>query len=145
MHLKVGMGLGLVLILVMACQPEVEQINFGKDQCVYCKMTISDRRYGAELVTQKGKVHKFDAIECMLDYMKENEDDFAFRMAVAYENPGRLQQTDSLNYLISRNMPSPMGAFLTAFSTLSIAQEFKEDKGGELYSWTEIVSKFEAQ
>ena len=143
MHLKLWMG--LVLFLVMACQPEVEQIQYGRDSCVYCKMTISDRRYGAELVTQKGKVYKFDAIECMLDYMQENEANYAYYMAVAYDHPGTLQPTDSLTYLIAENMPSPMGAFLTAFSTQSIAKEFQKDQGGELYSWSALQRKFETQ
>jgi len=143
MHLKLSMS--LVLFLVMACQPEVEQIQYGKDACVYCKMTISDRRYGAELVTQKGKVYKFDAIECMLDYMKENEANYAYYMAIAYDHPGSLQSVDSLTYLISPNMPSPMGAFLTAFSIPSIAQEFQEDHGGELYGWSALQRKFETQ
>ncbi len=143
MQLKTGIG--LVLTLMIACRPEVEEIQYGSDACAYCRMTISDRKYGAEFVTQKGKVFKFDAVECMLGYRKENEETYAYDMAVAYNRPGVLQSADSLTYLISPNLPSPMGEFLTAFSTQSVAQEFQEEKGGELFNWPDLQIKFETR
>ncbi len=36
-------------------------------------MTISDVRFGAELVTKKGKVYKFDDVHCILAYLKTKD------------------------------------------------------------------------
>ena len=37
-------------------------------------MTIVDNKHSAELVTTKGKVYKFDAIECMIRHLQNIED-----------------------------------------------------------------------
>ncbi|MGB5288980.1 MAG: hypothetical protein WBN42_10875, partial [Ignavibacteriaceae bacterium] len=52
-----------LLFLLASCGSKPEPINYGKDECEFCRMQISDNRYGAELVTDKGKVYKFDSIE----------------------------------------------------------------------------------
>ena len=36
-------------------------------------MTIVDPRYGAELVTTKGKVYKYDAVECLINSVYADE------------------------------------------------------------------------
>ncbi len=55
-------------VILSACRKEPEAIAFGADSCEHCKMTISDRRFGGEIVTKKGKVHKFDSLECLTSY-----------------------------------------------------------------------------
>src|SRR5690606_30570495 len=67
-----------LLLLFTACKPEAQAIDYGFDSCTHCKMTIADNRYGAELVTQKGKVYKFDAVECLTAYEEsDSEEDYA--------------------------------------------------------------------
>jgi copper chaperone NosL len=41
-------------------------------------------------------------------------------------------------FIISDNIPSPMGAFLSALTTREEAEKLKTEKGGTLYSWTEL-------
>ncbi len=58
-------------VLASACsQAQPVPIIFGKDGCEHCKMTITDRRFGAEIVTTKGKIYKYDSLECMLAHAK---------------------------------------------------------------------------
>jgi len=52
------------LLLLTSCTSGPEPITIGKDNCSYCKMTISDPRFGAEIVTSTGKTYKFDDIKC---------------------------------------------------------------------------------
>ena len=33
-----------------------------------CKMTLVDKKFGAEVVTKKGKVYKFDDLNCMIKF-----------------------------------------------------------------------------
>ncbi|NHE57147.1 nitrous oxide reductase accessory protein NosL [Cyclobacterium plantarum] len=106
----------LIPVLLSACSTDPEPIAFGKDQCSYCKMTISDPRFGGELVTTKGKVYKFDAMECLIPYKKENEEhDFAHILGIAYDEPGKLIAVQQLNFIISEQYQSPMGAHLAGF------------------------------
>ena len=48
------------------CQSGPEPIRYGQDNCAFCKMSFSDRRFGGEVCTKKGKVYKFDDIHCLL-------------------------------------------------------------------------------
>ena len=56
-----------------SCSTGPEPIAYGHDGCAYCEMTIMDQRYGTELVTDKGKIFKFDSVECLVRYLKEGE------------------------------------------------------------------------
>lgn len=130
------------LLLLTACQPSVHPIEYGKDKCDFCRMTIVDAQHAAEAVTDKGKVYKFDAIECMVQFReREKNMDFALLMVNDYLESGVLVDAQTSTFLISPNMPSPMGANLSAFVDWETAQEWQAEKGGELYNWTDLVKE----
>ncbi|MCB0569860.1 MAG: nitrous oxide reductase accessory protein NosL [Phaeodactylibacter sp.] len=100
------------------------------------------RQHAAEAVTSKGKVYKFDATECLVHFLKEqNGTEYAYLLASDYERPGTLMPAESSTYLISPQMPSPMGAFLSAFSSPERAQAFQQEKGGEVLSWQQLQER----
>jgi copper chaperone NosL len=113
------MGKYFILILLIiasaGCQKSSEPIVFGADQCAFCRMTISDPKYGAELVTEKGRVYKYDAMECMVKYLEDNEVHNGLLLGIAYDEPKKLFPVDSLTFEISKTYRSPMGANLAAF------------------------------
>ena len=59
-----------MLLLFSSCKTEPKPIDFGSDACEFCQMIIIDNHYGGELITEKGKVFKFDSGECMARYIK---------------------------------------------------------------------------
>jgi len=105
-------------------------------------MTIVDRQHAAELVTKKGRNYKFDAVECLVDYLGDyTEDHFALFLVNDYSNPEILVDARQCTYLITPQLPSPMGAFLHAFEKKSVASEFQKDFGGDLYTWESLKKK----
>ena len=131
----------LALLLVSSCKVEPGEIDYGKDGCHFCKMTIVDNQHAAEIVTAKGKVYKYDAIECMInDLKKRDAAEVGLMLVNDYSNPGDLISAESATYLISESIPSPMGAFLSAFSNKDEAEAIKSGKGGEIFSW-QVVQK----
>ena len=126
-----------VLLLISSCQPQAKPIEYGFDSCNHCRMTITDSRYGAQLVTTKGKVYKFDAIECMVEYKKSSTDEYALQLVTNFPEPGTFIDAQSASYLQSRNLPSPMGMNLNAFEKEADAKSFLESVGGEIISWEE--------
>ncbi|MCB0682376.1 MAG: nitrous oxide reductase accessory protein NosL [Saprospiraceae bacterium] len=129
----------LCIFLFLACRPAPQPIEYGSDLCDYCKMTIVDRQHAAEAVTGKGRAYRFDAIECLLNYIEPTSDtDWAFLLVADYEQPGVLIDAQESHYLISPNLPSPMGAFLSAFAEESAAQETQAAKDGRLYDWSSV-------
>jgi copper chaperone NosL len=102
-------------------------------------MTIVDAQHGAEAVTSKGKVYRFDAIECLANFTEQQQNkSFAFLLVNDYHSPKELIDAKTSHYLISKKLPSPMGAYLTAFREKSAALEMQKAKGGEVFDWDEV-------
>lgn len=135
--------ISLIFGLFAACKPTAEPVSFGEDMCAHCKMTIVDEQFTAEAVSQKGKVYKFDAIECMVEFLKiKQSDEMALTLVRDYENPKEWQDATKCNYLISKDLPSPMGAGLSAWLSKEGAEAMKAEKGGEVYDWAALQAKF---
>ncbi len=133
----------LPVLFLLACNISPQPINYGEDACHYCTMTIVDQQHAAQIVTDKGKAYKFDAIECELNYLKENEDiNPELYLVSDFMNPGQLIDATKATYLISKNIPSPMGAYLSAFQTKEAADKTKMKYKGKLYTWEEILNHF---
>lgn len=133
----------MLLVVNSSCSIKSEEINYGKENCRFCSMTIVDRQHAAELVTKKGKVFKFDAVECMINYLKTIANtEIGLLFVNDFQSPGKLIPAESSTYLISENMPSPMGAFLSAFATLEDAEKLEIEKGGEIYNWDNVQQQF---
>jgi copper chaperone NosL len=129
-----------LLLVFTSCNVGPEAINYGSDGCHFCKMTIVDKVHAAEIVTNKGKVYKFDASECMIHFMKEFDNaEIKLSLSNNYTEPEALIDATKATFLISKNIPSPMGAFLSAFKTENEAQKFQTEKGGTLYSWNQLL------
>ena len=133
--------------LIISCSTGPEPIAYGRDGCAYCEMTIMDQRYGTELVTSKGKIFKFDSIECLVRYLKEGEAEQAnvkLVLLTPFTHPETLEDAHQSFILHSPGMPSPMGMFLTAFKDEATAQQFQEENGGKIYTWKELLDQFES-
>ena len=125
-----------MLFMLSACSKGPQAIDYGNDGCHFCKMTVVDKIHGAELITDKGKVFKFDATECMLNYMGEHTElPIGSLLTNYYEEPTAFIPTQEATFLISEQLPSPMGANLTAFKTKESAEKVLSEKGGKLYTW----------
>ncbi len=133
-----------LLLLVFSCNVSPQAIDYGSDGCHYCKMTIVDKIHAAEVVTNKGKVYKFDASECMINFLKEFENSSEIKLYLTnhYTEPEVLIDATKATFLISENIPSPMGAFLSAFETKAEAEKIQSEKGGELHTWNELLTLF---
>ena len=111
-------------ISISACNTKPQPIEYGKDGCHYCTMTIVDRQHASQFVTSKGKAYKFDAIECMVNALNENDNgSYAHTLVSDFDNPGQLIDAQDASFLISKDIPSPMGAFLSAFTSKEAAQK----------------------
>jgi copper chaperone NosL len=95
-------------------------------------MKIVDPRFGGELVSSKGRVFKFDAIECLVPYLQEHATtDYAQVLAIAYDRPETLVDVQELVFERDSAYRSPMGGNLAAF-TQAAAKE------GKWMDWEEV-------
>ena len=130
--------------LLWSCNISPKPIEYGQDGCHFCKMTIVDKIHAAEVVTNKGKVYKFDATECMIHFMDEfDTTTIALYLSNNFTNPEELIDATKATFLISKNVPSPMGAFLSAFKNKEDALKLQAEKDGEVYNWESLLKIFE--
>ncbi|MCU0359188.1 MAG: nitrous oxide reductase accessory protein NosL [Bacteroidia bacterium] len=114
-----------------------EPISLNKDNCDYCKMTISDSRFATELKTDKGRVYKFDDMSCMLNYKKENSNAGSATYYVSdYLSPNALLVADSLFYISGDALASPMGGNVAAFSNPDSAQVYAMRFSAQPLTWS---------
>jgi copper chaperone NosL len=128
----------LMICTLNSCQSGTQPIKYGTDGCDFCKMTISDRRFGGEILTQKGKVYKFDDSHCLTDYLKSNflaASDIKEVYLVDFANQGKLIPTGESLLIKSEELRSPMGGNIAAFSQKDSLEKYKQLFSGELISW----------
>jgi len=132
----------LLTLGLQACQSNngPKPIKYGTDQCAYCKMTVSDARFGTQLQTKKGRVYNFDDVQCMLAFVKESKvkkDEVS-----AYYLPDYLSQklmpAEKMFYLKSEELKSPMRGNIAAFSNAADLEKTKETVGGTTLTWDDL-------
>lgn len=143
--MKTALGYLIItmLSLLASCTQEPQPIQFGSDSCEHCKMTIMDQKYGAEIITSKGKIFKFDAIECMLNFKSENavklnseKDNY---LVINTAAPGELIDAKTAFFLKDKAFSSPMGANLAAFPLEQLAQNNLQNADGLIFNWEELL------
>jgi copper chaperone NosL len=126
--------------VVAACSPGPVPIAYGDETCARCMMGISDTRFGAELVTSTGKVHKFDSIECLATFYDETDAPRSVRSlwVTNFASPGEFLPAAGAAYLVESRFNSPMGLSVVAFSEDVDADSITAAFGGRVVDWEEV-------
>lgn len=127
---------------VAGCGSNPEPINYGHDECDFCRMLITDNRYGSELVTDKGKVFKFDEAGCMIEYamVKNLIGDVNQKFLVTdFAAPETFIDANSAFYVHNEKFRSPMGSNVMAFDSEISRQKFVAESGGSLLNWIDVI------
>jgi len=140
----------IVLIILLAaftygCTVEPEPLVYGTDACHTCKMTLMDPKFGAEIVTKKGKVFKFDDVNCMLGFYHadfEEQGNIAHLLVVNFAQPTKLIDATNSWYLKSDLIKSPMASGIAAFATEDEYVRYKKEWKAILMSWGETNTQF---
>jgi copper chaperone NosL len=133
--------LALVAILA-ACQRGPRPLVAGTDACDFCRMTISDVRFGAELMSKTGRIHTFDAIECLASfYLDADARDDVRGVWVADFETGDLVPADSALFLQGGSLRSPMGRSLASFAPGSDPAAIAARYGGRVVRWRDVVAQ----
>ena len=130
----------LLLSVALSCQLGPKEIAYGEQSCHFCRMTIVDKQHAAQFVNDKGKTYNFDATECLINYLSGvDEDAIGMLLVTNYNEPESLIEASSATFIISEDLPSPMGANLTATATRDEAVALLQNKDGKLYTWDELL------
>ena len=145
MNIKNLFTFSFLLALLVSCSNEPRPIAYGEDLCHHCKMMLMDPKYGAEVVTEKGKIFIFDDANCLISFLEDpqtNSSSIKDILVVDYQNPGILLDASTSFYLKSEEFRTPMNSQVIAFSHYDSLKNFKKNTGGVYLAWGELVTQF---
>ena len=131
----------LLTATISGCSTDPQPIRIGQDNCDFCKMTISDNRFGAEIVSNKGKVYKFDDGHCMLSFLKEKKIEREQTGEIYFTNfvsPNELINVKKAYFLQSPSLKSPMNGNIAAFSNEDSLHNMLPEYYGNKISWEDM-------
>ncbi len=134
---------GLACIsMLMGCSSVPEPIQVGQDNCDFCKMKISDNRFGAEVITSKNKIYKFDDAHCVLAFTKSAsmaKKEIASVYFTNFNEPHELIIVDKVHLLQSPAFKSPMNGNIAAFASNEILVSMLPKFDGRKILWEEMM------
>ncbi|WP_069658429.1 nitrous oxide reductase accessory protein NosL [Arcticibacter eurypsychrophilus] len=132
---------GFFFLLITGCNTQPLPIQIGKDNCDFCKMTISDNRFGAEIVTKKGKTFKFDDEHCIIGFINlktVTPQDIAAIYFTNFLHPHDLIKVEDAIFLQSPTLRSPMNGNIAAFNNEdSLINALPKFRGNKI-SWEDM-------
>ena len=131
----------LLTLSLGGCSTQPQPLRIGQDNCDFCKMTISDNRFGAEIVTRKSKIFKFDDEHCIVAFLnskKVAQQDIAGIYFTDFNTPNQLINVEKAFFLQSPVLKSPMNGNVAAFSNEDSLQKIFQQLNGNKISWKEM-------
>lgn len=139
-------ALAALPLLLAACSGAPRPLVAGTDACDFCRMSVSDVRFGAELQGRTGKLHTFDSIECLASFYLDAEARGDVRGAwVTDFERGGFVAADSATYLEGSTLRSPMGRSLVAFAPGASPVELQARYGGRAVDWPAVLDRMRAE
>jgi copper chaperone NosL len=131
----------IVSSFLSSCSVEPEPLNYGKDACYFCKMTLVDSKFGAEVVTKKGKIYKFDDVSCLISFLQTievDEKDINNIYFADFSKPNTFIEKEKAFFLQSEKIKSPMASGIAVFSSQTELEKAMETYQGATISWNEL-------
>ena len=127
-------------LCLFSCGRAYEPIEYGKDPCAHCRMTIVDDRYAAELVTGKGRAYKFDDVICMKQFISAQQSDdqlLVFVEDYSKQVEGAIDAKTAI-YLQHEFFSSPMNGNYAAFASEADAAYLMDSLKVQEAKWEDL-------
>jgi copper chaperone NosL len=134
-------GIAMMIVLANCQSATLEPIAIEpNDMCAFCRMSISEKRYAAELIGEDGEASKFDDIGCMANFKKQKKNDDSIRASFVmdFETREWLKAEDAF-YVRSSEFKTPMSGGIVAFKHESNAQAAAAKYQGAMLRFAEVT------
>lgn len=130
--------------VILSCNTKPQPFEAGKDNCHYCKMGITDIRFGGEIITKKGKVFKFDDLHCLVSFLKgggEEQSNISQTLTILFDQKNEFLDVNKAVFTISPELKSPMGSNTAGFGNKASAENFAKGKQAEIINWQQLYDR----
>jgi copper chaperone NosL len=134
----------LTIVSSVSCNNSAAPIQAGTDHCDFCRMTITDLKYSAALVTVKGRTYKFDDLHCLSSFLaggQVTQKSVRDVYAANYNKPEQLIKTGEAVFYQSDKIRGPMGGNIIAVPSGDAAalQQLQASFSGNIIQWHALV------
>jgi copper chaperone NosL len=132
---------GTALLLACGAAAPVA-LRWDEESCRHCHMTLSDRRYGAEVVTVRGRTLAFDDAGCAAEYLAGGAlppEEVSSIWVIDYAKADTLIDARLAFFVQSDSFATPMGSGIIATASAGTAAELAEANAGTRLSWPDVV------
>ncbi|MBN8667039.1 MAG: nitrous oxide reductase accessory protein NosL [Chitinophagales bacterium] len=136
----------LFAFFAVSCQVKPRPIQVGKDNCDLCRMTIMDPKFGAEIVTNKGKTYVFDDMICLYRFSRSgiiNPTDISLKVVVDYDQTGSFVEIDKAWFRMGPDVNSPMGSHVAGYANQTAAAKKGTGEGIRILNWKDLSTAWE--
>ncbi|MGV3529393.1 MAG: nitrous oxide reductase accessory protein NosL [Flavisolibacter sp.] len=134
----------LLAITLNSCSTQPEPFNYGKENCDECHMTLMDPHFGAEVITKKGRIYKFDDAHCVVKFLKSGnvkQEDIAQTLFIDYNKENSFVEADKATFVTADALKSPMNSNTAAFATADAANQKAAETNGTAADWKTVYEK----
>lgn len=116
-------------------------IELGRDACKRCGMIVSEERFASGIVDSDGTAQIFDDTGEMVATVQE--DGLNDRKAWVHGYPS-LDWIDAREawYVVTMEVPTPMGSGVFPFDTEAGAKEFASEHAATVFSWDDLLENW---
>ncbi len=138
-------GLSIVIIAVSffsSCSVKSKPIVEGVDICENCKMTVMEKKFAAEIVTNKGRTFIFDDLKCLNNYLSANsitKEEIKFILVTDYFHPDKLIPANNAVFYYSEELHTPMNGKTVALSDSGDLIKIQEEYTGMSRLLIEVI------
>lgn len=135
-------ALALLLTLAACATAGPVPLQWGVASCSHCHMTLADRRYGAEIVTVRGRAYPYDDAGCAAEAIATGEvaaAEVGGVWVVDYTDADRLLPADSATFVRSATFRTPMGSGLAAAPDPRAAAALAARVQGTVLRWADVL------
>lgn len=123
-------------------KPEPVEIVWNEDSCVECRMAVSDRKFGCEVVSADGTAQAFDDIGCLVLWVRRSGMPEGGAAYVLDFNGGGWIDVTEASYLLAESMPTPMSYGIGAFKSTPDAEAAAGHWPGKVLGWAQLLEGF---
>ena len=134
-------ALAAAAAVMIACAPQApREIQLGVEECAFCRMTITDARFGGQVMSATGRIDTFDSVECLASYVLSMDEAERPQAWVSdYSDPGSFLAVGDAQFVYGGSIHSPMGLALAAFPASRDQGELQGSFGGEVLDWDGVL------
>ena len=142
-----SIAVSILILLFSSCNTKPQPFEPGKDICQFCKMGITDTRFGGEIITKKGKLYKFDDLHCMISFLKTGgevrtmeDENIARKLTINFEKPNEFVDISTASFVTSPELKSPMSSNTAGFTDKDAAENYSKGKTAVLITWQTLYN-----